>query len=33
MMVTQFGEVDVTDPWLSVQFPKLKVDTLMCLAV
>ncbi|QBZ83081.1 hypothetical protein GHNINEIG_01122 [Hydrogenovibrio crunogenus] len=32
VMVTQFGEINVTCPWLSVQFTKLKDDTLICVA-
>lgn len=31
VMVTQFGELDATCPWLSVQFSKLKDNTLICL--
>lgn len=32
VMVTQFGEIEATCPWLSVQFTKLKDDTLICIA-
>lgn len=32
MMVTQFGEMDVTCPWLSVKFTKLKDNTLISVA-
>jgi hypothetical protein len=32
VMVTQFGELDVACSWLSIQFSKLKDNTLICLA-
>ncbi|MBD3611866.1 MAG: hypothetical protein HUJ13_05550 [Hydrogenovibrio crunogenus] len=32
VMVTQFGEIEVTCPWLNVHFTKLKDDTLICVA-
>ena len=33
VMVTQFGELEVDCPWLSVQFTKIKDNTLICLGV
>lgn len=30
--LTQFGELEIPCPWLSVKFTKLKDDTLICLA-
>lgn len=31
VMITQFGELEVDCPWLSVQFTKLKDNSLVCL--
>lgn len=32
-MVTQYGEMDIACPWLTIQFTKLADNTLICLAV